>query len=68
LTKHKQRIFGVGFKALLKLGIILTWQSTMPFDRGAAVLVLHKKIDREIGFLPNMEAVDAALRHTFGLP
>jgi mRNA interferase MazF len=29
--------------------------------------VLHSEIDREIGSLPDMAAVDAALRHTFGL-
>jgi mRNA interferase MazF len=29
--------------------------------------VLHTEIDRKIGSLPDMMAVDAALRHTFGI-
>jgi mRNA interferase MazF len=29
--------------------------------------VLHTEIDREIGSLPDMVAVDAALRYTFGI-
>ncbi len=63
-ANHPSRVF-LDLKAPATAQTGLLANSVIMTDNLATIL--HNEIDREIGSLPDMEAVDAALRNTFGL-